>query len=62
MGCGAVGLWVRGVEEEGLSGREKVGEEKRVQMVGCEMMVTERWASVRVRRGDGEMREDVVRW
>lgn len=52
----------RDVEEEGLSGREKVGEEKRVQMVGCEMMVTERWASVRVRRGDGEMREDVVRW
>jgi hypothetical protein len=39
-----------------------MGEEKRVQMVGCEMEVMERWASVRVRRGDGEMRREVVRW
>jgi hypothetical protein len=61
-GVGAVGDWVRGLEEEGLGDGEEVGEENRVQMVGWEMKVMERWASVRVRRGDGEMREEVVRW
>jgi hypothetical protein len=50
------------LEEEGLGDGEEVGEENRVQMVGWEMKVMERWASVRVRRGDGEMREEVVRW
>ncbi len=58
----AVGEWVRSLEEGGLGDREEMGEEKRVQMVGCEMEVMERWASVRVRRGDGEMRREVVRW
>jgi hypothetical protein len=57
-----VGEWVWGVEEEGLGDEEEVGEENRVQMVGCEMKVMERWANVRIRRGDGETREEVVRW
>ena len=59
---GAVGEWVKTIEEEGLGDGEEVKEENRVQMVGGEMKVMERWASVRVRRGDGEMREELVRW
>jgi hypothetical protein len=61
-GVGAVGEWVRGLEEEGLGDGEVVEEGRRVQLVGCDMKVDERWASVRVRQGDGMEREGVVGW
>ncbi|KAE9367042.1 hypothetical protein N431DRAFT_429799 [Stipitochalara longipes BDJ] len=60
--AGAVGIWIRGVEEEGLSDGEEVGEEKRVSVLGCEMRVEEHWARVNIKGWNGKGREGVVKW
>jgi hypothetical protein len=64
-----VGEWVRRLEEksldEGYGGqkrKELMDEERRVQLVGYEMRVDEKWASVRVRQKDGVEKEGIVRW
>ncbi|PMD51098.1 uncharacterized protein K444DRAFT_620259 [Hyaloscypha bicolor E] len=73
-GVGAVAGWVRDleegvwVEERDINGSENeywggmVPEENRVQLVGCEMRVEERWARIAVKQSDGVERQEVVRW
>ncbi|PMD33656.1 hypothetical protein L207DRAFT_589213 [Hyaloscypha variabilis F] len=58
----AVGEWVRGVEEEGLSDGGEVEDGMMVSVLGCEMRVEECWAKVRIRRADGVEQEGLVKW